>query len=395
MSFAFPSLALQPDLNVRVFPAGSIASLRAAARWAELPRAEETGARNVLLEAPGPALAAALTDAVQRSEVDAWRHEARFWLSGSRAHLFDLAGMLLGGDAARVGAELRAALSAHEAARRPAEAALVMGILNVTPDSFSDGGRWLDPAAAVDRALEMVGQGAGVIDVGGESTRPGAREIPVEEELRRVLPVVEALREVTNALISIDTRKAGVAQACLDAGADWVNDVSGLRHDPGLAGVVAARPGTRLVLMHSLRPPGEDRYSTEYDPEGRPAYEDVVSDTLRWLRRQALIAAEAGVPPDALWIDPGFGFGKTYEQNLDLLRRVGEYTSAGLPVLVGTSRKSSVGKMVGDLPPEERLEGTAATVAWAVAAGAAAVRVHDVREIARVVRAIDTLRRDG
>jgi dihydropteroate synthase len=267
-----------------------------------------------------------------------------------------------------------------------------MGILNVTPDSFSDGGRWSAPEAAVEHALRMVADGADIIDVGGESTRPGAEEVPVDDELARVLPVVEKLREETNALISVDTRKAPVAEACLDAGADWINDVSGLTHDPCLARVAASRPGTNLVLMHSRRKPADDRYSTEYDEEGRPLYEDVVGDTLRWLRRQARVALEAGVAPESLWIDPGFGFGKTFEQNVELLRRLREYASIGLPILVGTSRKSSIGRLVGDLPPEERLEGTLATVGWAIAQGAAAVRVHDVKETVRVVRTAAALR---
>src|SRR5207253_2856702 len=147
--------------------------------------------------------------------------------------------------------------------------------------------------------------------------------------LRRVLPVVERLREETNALLSIDTRRAAIAAACLEAGADWVNDVSGLTADPELARVVAARPGTRLVLMHSRKKPADEQFSTGYDAEGKPVYEDVVADTLRWLRRQARAALDAGVPAESLWIDPGFGFGKTLEQNVELLRRLREYTSAG------------------------------------------------------------------
>jgi dihydropteroate synthase len=268
-----------------------------------------------------------------------------------------------------------------------------MGILNITPDSFSDGGQLLDPGAAAERGLQMLDEGADVLDLGGESTRPGAEEVPAEEELRRVLPVLTRLRGETKAQLSIDTRKAGVARACLEAGADWINDVSGLTFDGALAGVVARFTGCRLALMHSRVRPDREQFSTEYDARGRPVYEDVVADTLRWLRRQAGTALEAGIAPDQLWIDPGFGFGKTFEQNVELLRRLREYTSAGLPVLVGTSRKSSVGRLVGDLPPDQRLEGTAATVAWAIAEGAAAVRVHDVKEMARVAQAAHTLRR--
>ena len=267
-----------------------------------------------------------------------------------------------------------------------------MGILNVTPDSFSDGGRWSCPSAAVEGALEMVAAGADVIDIGGESTRPGAAEVPPKEELARVLPVVRALRGQTGALLSIDTRKSAVAAPCLDAGADWINDVSGLTFDAALAGVVAARTGARLVLMHSRARPADDRYSTEYDASAQPVYVDVVADTFKFLRRQALTAFQSGIPPGSLWFDPGFGFGKTSEQNVELLRRLREYTSAGVPVLVGPSRKSTVGRLLGDLPPGERLEGTAAAVAWAVAQGASCVRVHDVREMARVVRVADALR---
>jgi dihydropteroate synthase len=207
-----------------------------------------------------------------------------------------------------------------------------------------------------------------------------------------VLPVVRALRAQSSAPISIDTRKASVAAACLDAGASWVNDVSGLTFDPALAGEVARRPGTKLLLMHSRTRPADESYSTGYDAGGRPVYEDVVAETMRRLRTQVRAALGAGVSPEDLWIDPGFGFGKTYEQNIELLRRLREYTSIGLPILVGTSRKSTVGRLVGDLPPGERLEGTAATVTAAILNGAAAVRVHDVREMARVARAADGLR---
>lgn len=292
--------------------------------------------------------------------------------------------------------ELETALAGAAAALRPARPTLVMGILNVTPDSFSDGGRWLEPTAAVEHALAMVAAGAGVVDIGGESTRPGAAPVPPEEELRRVLPVVERLRPLTTALLSVDTRRAEVARRALEAGADWVNDVSALTHDPALAEVVAAaarrRETVRLVLMHSRAEPHAEQYSTAYPPGSRPRYADVVADTLRRLREQACRAVAAGVPRAALWLDPGFGFGKTYEQNVELLRRLHEYCSAGLPVLIGTSRKSSVGRLGGDLPPEARREATAATVAHAIAQGAAAVRVHDVREMAIVARAADALR---
>jgi dihydropteroate synthase len=246
--------------------------------------------------------------------------------------------------------------------------------------------------AAVDRALEMIEQGAEIIDIGGESTRPGAVDVPEDEELRRVLPVIQRLRLQTGARLSIDTRKASVARACLEAGTDMVNDVSGLTYDPALADVVAKFPQAQLVLMHQRRKPSDETYSTEYDAAGKPVYEDVVADTMRWLRTQATLAVQQGVQTEQLWIDPGFGFGKTYEQNIELLHRIREYTSIGLPILLGTSRKSSVGRLQGGGEPDDRLEGSLATVCWGVSQGVRAVRVHDVRETVRAVRAADALR---
>lgn len=268
----------------------------------------------------------------------------------------------------------------------------VMGILNVTPDSFSDGGQWLNVDAAVERALEMIEQGAEIIDIGGESTRPGAAEIPEMDELRRVLPVIERLRPLTRARLSVDTRKFAVAWRCLEVGADMVNDVSGLTYGTSVAGAVAKFPQAQLILMHQRRKPSDETYSTEYDAAGKPVYEDVVADTMRWLRTQVTSAVRSGVRPEQLWIDPGFGFGKTYEQNIELLRRIREYTSMGLPILLGTSRKSSVGRLQGGGEPDDRLEGSLATACWAVSQGVRAVRVHDVRETVRAVRAADALR---
>jgi dihydropteroate synthase len=274
------------------------------------------------------------------------------------------------------------ALTAYDAALARATPTWIMGILNVTPDSFSDGGQYLDPGAAEARALAMVEEGAQILDIGGESTRPGAVTVPVDEELRRVLPVVQRLAGKTAAAISVDTRKAAVARACLEAGAAIVNDVSGLTFDPELGRVVARAQAT-LVLMHMRGSPGTMQQV--------PYYEDVVADTMRFLRRQVRAAMEAGISPDQLWIDPGFGFGKTVAHNLEILRRLREYTSIGAPILVGTSRKSTLGHVLGGVPESERLEGTAATVAVAIAHGAAIVRVHDVKEIARVVRMTDAI----
>jgi dihydropteroate synthase len=386
------TLAADPVLNLRLFTAGTPASLAAVRAWMHVSTANDDGAWNVLVESLANREIEPIRATAAPSGVSVEGHGQRHRLVGTPAGLFDLSGALLGTQHTELGSELRAALSAFDGALYPRSPTVVMGILNVTPDSFSDGGRWDDPQAAVRRAVQMVEEGAHVIDIGGESTRPGAQEVPADEELRRVLPVVEALREETNALISVDTRKAAVAEPCLAAGADWINDVSGLTHDPALAGVVAAYPGTRLVLMHSRARPADERFSTHYDARGRPIYQDVVADTLRWLRGQIHVAMNAGVPSESLWIDPGFGFGKTPEQNVELLRRLREYTTCGLPVLVGTSRKSTLGRLAGDLPPEERLEATAASVASAITHGAAGVRVHDVKEMARVARVADALR---
>jgi dihydropteroate synthase len=384
-------LSLDPELNVRIFSAGVPASARAASTKSGPVPAGELGAWNALIDGIGPIDHDELTALATAAGVRA--HWTFPWLrlGGTREQLFDFTANLHATRFARVGGELRSALTAfEERLYRPAPTS-VMGILNLTPDSFSDGGLWFDSERAVEHGLKMLEEGADILDLGGESSRPGAEDVPVEEELRRVLPVLNALRARTEAVISIDTRNSAVARACLEAGANWINDVTGLTHDPAIAEVVAAYPDASLVIMHSRRRPAEERYSTEYASDTSD-YEDVVADTLRWLRRQADRAIERGVSPEQLWIDPGFGFGKSYEQNLDLLRRLREYTSTGLPILVGTSRKSSVGKLCGDLPPEERLEGTAATVSVAIAQGAAAVRVHDVKPIARIARAADALR---
>ena len=351
----------------------------AAGTWLGRDIAPLAAPTNLLLDGLVTHEMEALIRAAERSRATYRMQGARAWIGGTAEEILRVASALRGSP----GREIIAACAAQQG---PYPRPLVMGILNVTPDSFSDGGQWMDPGAAVEHALKMVEDGADVIDIGGESTRPGAVVVPADEELARVLPVLKQLRSQTTAQLSIDTRKSPVAAACLEAGADWINDVSGLTYDPALAEVVARYPGCRLVLMHSRARGSAEVYSTEWDDAGRPVYEDVVADTLRWLRRQAQVAVERGVDPRSLWLDPGYGFGKTYEQNVDLLRRLREYTSTGLPVLIGTSRKSSVGKMLGDLPPDQRLEGTAATVAWAITQRASAVRVHDVREMARVAK---------
>lgn len=258
----------------------------------------------------------------------------------------------------------------------------VMGVLNLTPDSFSDGGRWFapgEPERAVERGLAMLGEGADLLDLGAESTRPGggvygagAREVPAEEELSRLLPVLEGLRAVTDAPLSVDTRKAAVARRALAAGADLVNDVSALA-DPGM-GPVVAEAGCPVVLMHSRGDLGTMQRDIRF--------EDVVAEVRDELAEAVARAEAAGVPRDRIVVDPGIGFGKTAEQNLALLARLGELAGPvglGLPVLVGASRKSFLGAVTGD-PPERRLPGSLAAAARAAAGGAALLRVHDVAE---------------
>jgi dihydropteroate synthase len=259
---------------------------------------------------------------------------------------------------------------------------VIMGILNVTPDSFYDGGRYARAEAAVQHALQMVQDGADIVDIGGESTRPGSQPVPEEEELRRVLPVIEAVRGQVDVPISIDTTKSRVAERALQAGACMVNDISGLGFDPRMAEVVA-RHGALCCVMHIQ--------GTPQTMQRNPQYEDVVRDISRYFEERLALAERAGIPRENIWLDPGIGFGKTVEHNLEILRRLREFTAFGLPILIGTSRKSFIGKILGDLPPEERLEGTAATVAIAIMNGANAVRVHDVREMVRVARMTDAV----
>ena len=261
----------------------------------------------------------------------------------------------------------------------------VMGVVNVTPDSFSDGGLHFDRARAIERALALYEEGAAIVDVGGESTRPSnygaAAEVPVEEELSRVVPVVAGIRRSTGAPISIDTRKAEVARAALDAGADAVNDVSALRHDPQMPTVVArARAG--LVLMHMK---GDDPRRMQEDT----SYAHPLADIAQILAAAAGAAIDAGVPSDRIAVDPGLGFGKSPEGNLLLLRHLSAFRSLGFPVAVGASRKGFVRRFSGvaeDSSGAERVPGSLAAVAAAAGAGAAIVRVHDVAETARFLR---------
>jgi len=243
-----------------------------------------------------------------------------------------------------------------------------MGIVNVTPDSFSDGGLFLEADAAVEHGTALAEEGAAILDVGGESTRPGAAPVSVEEELRRVLPVVESLAELEHR-VSIDTTKLAVARAALDAGATIVNDVSAFRFDPDLAGLVAQLEA-HCVLMHML---GEPR-TMQKDPR----YEDVVSEVKAFLEERLAFATSEGVSEERVWLDPGIGFGKTVEHNLELLRRLDEIVAIGRPVVVGTSRKAFLGRLAGGKPESERLPGTIATNVMAFERGASIFRVHDV-----------------
>ena len=244
----------------------------------------------------------------------------------------------------------------------------VMGVLNVTPDSFSDGGEYLDPAAALAHAARMVAEGADVVDVGGESTRPGASPVGEDEELRRVMPVVEALGESGAVPVSIDTSKAAVARAATAAGARFVNDVTALRGDPALAAVVA-ESGAEVCLVHMR---GEPR--TMQDD---PRYDDVVADVRRFLEERLAFAVAEGVPAERVWLDPGIGFGKTLDHNLELLRRLDEIVALGQPVLVGASRKRFIGTLTGRAE-QERAAGTIAANVLAFERGAHMFRVHDV-----------------
>ncbi|HEY6796357.1 MAG TPA: dihydropteroate synthase, partial [Kineosporiaceae bacterium] len=264
---------------------------------------------------------------------------------------------------------------------------LVMGVINVTPDSFSDGGLWSRPEAAVDHGLRLLAEGADLLDVGGESTRPGAGRVPVEEELRRVLPVIRGLAG-QGAVVSVDTSRAVVARAALDAGALIVNDVSAGQADPDMAALVA-RTATVYVAMHWRGPS-----AVMQDLAG---YDDVVTDVVTELRRRIELLAESGVDLRRLILDPGLGFAKTAEHNWQLLARLGELTSVGLPVLVGASRKRFLGSLLtgpdGEpAPPGDRDAATTATTALAAAAGAWAVRVHAVRPSADAVRVAAAVR---
>jgi dihydropteroate synthase len=273
--------------------------------------------------------------------------------------------------------------------RRP----LIMGVLNVTPDSFSDGGRFATPDRAVAHAREMAAAGADLIDVGGESTRPGSQPVPADEQIRRVVPVITELtglaaRGQFGAVLSIDTTRATVAEAALDAGAHVVNDISGGRDDPAMLPLVARRR-VPVVLMHMRGTPA----TMQIDPR----YDDVAGEVARFLRERLTAAVAAGVLEGDVLLDPGIGFGKTASHNLELMRRLPEIAAAmaGRPLVVGVSRKGFIGRISGESDPANRVFGTAAAVAWSAAHGASILRVHDVAPMAQVLRVIEAIQSGG
>ena len=252
------------------------------------------------------------------------------------------------------------------------ERPLIMGILNLTPDSFSDGGRFIDPQRAIEHALQMESAGADIIDIGGETTKPGAPPVPADEEAARIIPVMEHLSKALRCPISVDTWRSSVAESALSAGAEIINAISGFSFDPRMADVVAAHDAA-AVLMHTRGRPDEMQQDTEYC--------DLMTEVMGGLRDSVSRALAAGVKRERIAIDPGIGFGKDLSGNLEILRRLRELTALGLPVLVGTSRKSFIGKILARQDASERTFGTAATVALAVANGAQILRVHDVQEM--------------
>lgn len=260
---------------------------------------------------------------------------------------------------------------------------VVMGIVNVTPDSFYDGGKRFDTGRAADDAVEMIDFGAEILDIGGESTRPGAQPVTLDEELRRVLPVIRELRKRCSVPISVDTYKEAVARAALDEGADIVNDISALRFDPAMAALVA-NEGVPLILMHMQGVPRT--------MQREPHYQDVLREVRDFLAERVRAAKQAGIAQEEIIIDPGIGFGKTLAHNLVLLKNLQSLNSLGQPLLIGVSRKAFIGKILNAAGPEERLEGSVAAAVSAALNGANILRVHDVSETVRALRVIDAIR---
>ncbi|MBT3308451.1 MAG: dihydropteroate synthase [Gammaproteobacteria bacterium] len=251
-----------------------------------------------------------------------------------------------------------------------------MGILNVTPDSFSDGGAFIAEDAAVAQAMHMVKEGASIIDIGGESTRPGAAAVSVDEELQRVVPVVEAIRKQSDVLISVDTSKPSVMNAAIQAGASIINDVRALQEEGALE--AAAQLNVSICLMHMQGQPRTMQHE--------PHYDDVVEEVVRFLQQRVAACELAGIERSQIWVDPGFGFGKTLEHNLQLLESLDQFQALGIPLLVGVSRKTMIGALLGDLPVEKRVLGSVGAAVVAVARGAKIVRVHDVKQTVQALQ---------
>lgn len=261
----------------------------------------------------------------------------------------------------------------------------IMGILNITPDSFSDGGLHFDRSAAIEQGIRMVSDGADIIDIGGESTRPGSEPVSLEEELKRTIPVIEELVKKVTVPVSIDTYKAEVARQALSAGASIVNDISGLRFDPEMPKVIAQHK-VPVVIMHIKGRPREMQQN--------PTYEALIPEIMDYFRINIRLAKKFGIPDELMILDPGIGFGKTFDHNLEILNNLQQFTLLEKPLLVGASRKAFLGKILGDAPASDRLEGTAAAVAVSIMRGANIIRVHDVKEMARVAKTVDAIRRE-
>ncbi len=259
----------------------------------------------------------------------------------------------------------------------------IMGILNVTPDSFFDGGKYSNTEKAIAQGLKLIEQGADILDIGGESTRPGALPVKVEEELKRVIPVIEEILKRARIPISIDTYKAKVAEEAINAGASIINDISGLKFDPEMPRV-AAKYKTPVVIMHIK--------GTPQDMQKNPYYNALIPEIIEYLRASIITAKEAGIEEDKIILDPGIGFGKLPEHNLQIIKNLKEFALLGKPILIGVSRKSFIGKILNDASPEERLEGTAAAVAVSIINGANIVRVHDVDYISKIVKVVDAIK---
>jgi dihydropteroate synthase len=261
----------------------------------------------------------------------------------------------------------------------------IMGVLNVTPDSFSDGGLHFEKSQAVDRALRMIDEGADIIDIGGESTRPGSDPVSIGEEIRRTVPVIDALAKRIHCPISIDTYRAGVAERALDAGASIVNDISGMRFDPLMPGVVSGYK-VPVVIMHIKGTPKSMQLN--------PVYNALIPEILQYFRECTKFAVNAGISEDLIVLDPGIGFGKTFDHNLAILNNLQEFTQLCKPILVGPSRKAFLGRLLDGAPSDERIEGTAAAVAISIMKGASIVRVHDVKEMSKVAKVADAIKRE-